>query len=120
MENRAYFRIRHLVLVRRDVYVEHPWVAQSLHKAFVKAKALICESYAQSVAFATVLPWTLAHADEAWREMGEDGWPYGYGLEPNRHMLETFLRCHQEQGLSKKRLSPEDLSARETLESFKI
>ena len=29
----------HLVVVRRDVYEAHPWVAQSLYKAFVLAKA---------------------------------------------------------------------------------
>ena len=43
-----------------------------------------------------------------------------YGLEPNRHVLDTFLRYHHEQGLSKKRFAPEELFARETLESFKV
>jgi 4,5-dihydroxyphthalate decarboxylase len=50
--------------------------------------------------------------------MGDDWWPYGF--EPNRHVLDTFLRYHHEQGLSKRRLQPEDLFAPETLEAFKI
>jgi len=50
--------------------------------------------------------------------MGEDWWPYG--LEPNRKVLDTFLRYHHEQGLSKRRLQPEELFARETLEVFKV
>jgi 4,5-dihydroxyphthalate decarboxylase len=50
--------------------------------------------------------------------MGEDWWPYGLG--PNRHVLETFLRYHHEQGLSKRLYKPEELFARETLESFKV
>jgi 4,5-dihydroxyphthalate decarboxylase len=52
------------------------------------------------------------------RDMGDDWWPYGY--EPNRQTLETFLRYHHEQGLSKRRLDPAELFAPETLESFKI
>ena len=35
-------------------------------------------------------------------------------------MLDTFLRYHHEQGLSKRRLAPQDLFAPETLESFRI
>jgi 4,5-dihydroxyphthalate decarboxylase len=50
--------------------------------------------------------------------LGEDWWPYG--LEANRHVLETFLRHHHEQGLSKRRFTPEEIFARETLVSFKV
>ena len=50
--------------------------------------------------------------------MGEDFWPYG--LDANRVVLETFLRYHFEQGLSKRLLKPEELFAPESLESFRI
>jgi len=50
--------------------------------------------------------------------MGEDWWPYGFA--PNRHVLDTFLRYHHEQGLSRRRLQPEELFAPETLAAFKI
>jgi 4,5-dihydroxyphthalate decarboxylase len=50
--------------------------------------------------------------------MGEDWWPYG--LDANRKVLDTFLRYHHDQGLSPKRLAPEDLFAPETLEAAKI
>ena len=50
--------------------------------------------------------------------MGRDWWPYGF--EPNRAGLDTFLRYHYEQGLSKRRLKPEELFAPETMEAFKI
>jgi len=52
------------------------------------------------------------------REMGEDWWPYG--LAPNRHVLDAFLRYHHEQGLSRRRYAPEELFAPETLEAFKV
>jgi len=50
--------------------------------------------------------------------MGDDWWPYG--VEANRQVLDTFLRYHHEQGLSKRRLAPEELFAPETLEAFKV
>jgi 4,5-dihydroxyphthalate decarboxylase len=50
--------------------------------------------------------------------MGSDWWPYGF--EPNRHVIETFLRYHHEQGLSKRRLQPKELFAPETLTAYKI
>jgi 4,5-dihydroxyphthalate decarboxylase len=65
-----------------------------------------------------MLPWQNAHVEEAEREFGPDWWSYGF--HGNRHVLDTFLRYHHEQGLSKRRLQPEDLFAPETLESFKI
>jgi len=50
--------------------------------------------------------------------MGDDWWPYGF--EPNRHVLETFLRYHYEQRLSKRRLLPEELFAAEALGAYRI
>src|SRR3954470_5563723 len=112
------FPIMHTVVIRRDVYAKNPWVAQSLYKAFSAAKAKAHEAYDQTAALPVMLPWTVAHLEDTKREMGEDWGPYG--LEPNRHVLDTFLRYHHEQGLSKKRFAPEELFARETLESFKV
>ena len=60
----------------------------------------------------------LDSVDETVREMGADYWPYG--LPKNVETLQTFLRYHHEQGLSKRLLKPEELFAPETLESFKI
>ncbi|HVL34880.1 MAG TPA: ABC transporter substrate-binding protein [Burkholderiales bacterium] len=112
------FPIMHTVVIRRDVYERTPWVAQSLYKAFCAAKDKAMALYHQTAALPSMLPWCIAHADEARREMGEDWWPYG--LAPNRHVLDTFLRYHHEQGLSRRRFTPEELFARETLESFKV
>ena len=56
--------------------------------------------------------------EETRREMGNDFWPYG--LDANRHVLETFLRYSYEQGLAKELLPPERLFAAESLEAFRI
>jgi 4,5-dihydroxyphthalate decarboxylase len=112
------FPIMHTVVIRRDVYAKNPWVAQSLYKAFTEAKTKTYALYNQTAALPAMVPWLIAELEEARREMGEDWWPYG--LEPNRAVLETFLRYHNEQGLSKRRVTPDELFARETLESFKV
>ena len=112
------FPIMHTVVIRRDLYEKRPWIAQSLYKAFLAAQRQTYEGFAQTAASMTMLPWLSAHVEEARREMGEDWWPYG--LQSSRHVLETFLRYHHEQGLSKRRFTPEELFAPETLESFKV
>jgi 4,5-dihydroxyphthalate decarboxylase len=112
------FPIMHTVVIRRDVYEKNRWVAQSLYKAFAAAQRDTYEDLRQTAALKTMLPWLTAHVEDARREMGDDFWPYGF--HANRAVLDTFLRYHHEQGLSKRRLQAEELFAPETLESYKI
>jgi len=112
------FPIMHTVAIRRDVYERDPWCAQALYKAFVAAQRKTYADLGELAALKTMLPWLPAHVAETRREMGDDWW--AYGLAPNRHVLETFLRYHHEQGLSKRLRAPEELFARETLEAFKV
>ena len=121
---RQYFRdtgifpIMHTVAIRTELYQANRWVAQSLYKAFLEAQRLNYEDLLETAALKTSLPWLTAHVEEARREMGDDFWPYG--LERNRKTLETFLRYHFEQGLSRRLLTPDELFAPESLEFFKI
>jgi 4,5-dihydroxyphthalate decarboxylase len=121
---RAYFRktkifpIMHTVAIRREVYEANRWIAQSLFKAFVEAQRKIYDMLHHQEAYSTMLPWQMAYVEETQREFGPDWWAYGF--DSNRHVLDTFLRYHHEQGLSPKRLKPEDLFAPETFEGFKI
>jgi 4,5-dihydroxyphthalate decarboxylase len=112
------FPIMHTVVIRRDVYQRNPWVAQSLYKAFALAQREIYADLHETGALKFMLPWLLHHVEETERIMGKDFWPYGFAA--NRHVLETFLRYHHEQGLSKRLLRPEELFAPESLEEFKI
>jgi 4,5-dihydroxyphthalate decarboxylase len=112
------FPIMHTVVVRRDIYQAHPWVAQSLYKAFVQSQRFTYEDFRETAALKFMLPWLTSHVEELRREMGDDWWSNGF--EPNRHVLETFLRYHYEQGLSKRRLLPEELFAAETLGAYRI
>jgi 4,5-dihydroxyphthalate decarboxylase len=112
------FPIMHTVVIRRDVYERNPWVAASLYKAFTAAKDRVYADLYELAALKTMLPWQVAHVADVRRRLGEDWWPYG--LEANRHVLETFLRYHRAQGLSQRLLTPEELFVPETLEAFKI
>ena len=112
------FPIMHTVVIRRELYEKYRWIAQSLFKAFTQAQKKTYEYLATTMALTTMLPWQSAHVEEARALLGEDWWPYG--VEPNRHVLETFLRYHHEQGLSKRKLTVDDLFAPETLKSFRV
>lgn len=112
------FPIMHVIVMRREVYEANRWIAQSLTKAFYAAQKKTYEDFAETAALKSMLPWLVAHVEEARREMGDDWWPYG--LERNRKTLETFVRYHYEQGLSKRPLSLDELFAPESLEAFKI
>ncbi|HEY1230550.1 MAG TPA: ABC transporter substrate-binding protein, partial [Ramlibacter sp.] len=112
------FPIMHTVVIRRDVYEQNRWVAQSLYKAFCQAQQETYRDLYETAALKAMLPWLTAHVEEARRDMGEDFWPYGF--DRNQATLATFLRYSYEQGLSRKLLEPAQLFAPETLESFKI
>ena len=121
---REYFRrsgvfpIMHTLVLRRDVYERDRWIAQSLYKAFCAAQREAYADLSETAALKTMLPWLVAHLEETRREMGEDFWPYG--IDRNRHTLDTFLRYSHAQGLAGRVLAPIELFAPETLESFTI
>ena len=113
------FPIMHTIAIRREVYEGNRWIAQSLVKAFTEAQRRTYDDLMESAALKAMLPWLTAHVEDAIALMGDDWWAYGLG-ERNRKTLDTFLRYHHEQGLSKRRLAPEELFAPESLESFVI
>jgi 4,5-dihydroxyphthalate decarboxylase len=112
------FPIMHVIVLRRDVYEAHRWVARSLFKAFVEAQAIAYANLKVTSAMTSMLPWQVAAVEEAVAALGADWLPYGFAK--NRAVLDTFLRYHHEQGLSPRRLQPEELFAPETFEAFKI
>jgi 4,5-dihydroxyphthalate decarboxylase len=121
---RAYFRktnifpIMHTIVIRREIYEAHRWIAQSLYKAFAEAQLRIYRELEETAALKVMLPWLNAHVEEVRRIMGDDFWSYGF--RQNREALDTFLRYSYEQGLSKRRLRAEDIFVPETMEHFVI
>jgi len=112
------FPIMHVVAIRREVYEQHRWVAQSLYKACQIARDDAYARIYDSSALRFMEPWLIQHLEDSKQLLGQDFW--SYGLADNEKTLDVFLRYHHEQGLSQKRYEPADLFAPETSESFVI
>lgn len=119
-EEREYFKktgifpIMHTIVIRTDLLERNPWVAQSLAKAFAAAQQVAYRDLYDATALKTMLPWLIAHVEATREVMGSDDyWPYG--IERNRETLATFLRYSHEQGLTPRRLEPDELFAPSTL-----
>lgn len=112
------FPIMHILGVRRELAERHPWLPGAVYKAFDQSKALALEHLSDTSATKITLPFVEERLKEARDLMGPDFW--SYGLEPNRHVLETFLRHHHQQGLSSRLVRPEELFHPGTLERFKL
>jgi 4,5-dihydroxyphthalate decarboxylase len=109
------FPIVHFIGIRRELYRQHKWLAQSLYKAFKEAKVQTEQFYKTQNGIMHrlfMLPWMTNLQEDVRSVMGEDWWPYG--LEANRKAIETFLRYHHEQGFSQRLVKPDDLFAVET------
>lgn len=108
------FPIMHTLVLKREVYEKAPWVAQSLFKAFVRARDLIMRRLAAPVGVREFypLPWLSDYFEETKRNLGADFWPYG--LKENRKTLETLAEYAWEQGLLDHSVNVADLFAIET------
>lgn len=115
---RHIFPIMHVLGIRRSIAEQHPWLPAALLKAFTRAKDMALDALVFTAALQVSLPFTVEAAHEARALIGKDFW--SYGLEANRHVLDTFLRHHHAQGLSVRRLGPDELFHPGALESFKI
>ena len=112
------FPIMHLLGIRKELVAQHPWLPMAALKAFTASKNLAQRRLIDPAASKVTLPFIEEATHRARDLIGEDWWPYG--LEANRKLLETFLAHHHAQGLSARRLQPEDLFHPSTVESFRI
>ena len=112
------FPTMHIIGIRKSLVERHPWLPVSVLKAFMRAKDLTMYELGQIGHLFTTLPWGVSEFENARRLMGSDYWSYGF--EPNRHVLDTFTCYHYEQGLSARKVAPEELFAHSTLDLTKI
>lgn len=112
------FPIMHVLVIRKDLYERHPWVARSLYTAFCRSKDRAVQSMHISNTLACTLPWLPAEVELLQSLFGSDWWPYG--IEPNSHVLETLLRYMGEQGLLERPVALEELFSPNTAGEFKI
>lgn len=112
------FPIMHVVGVRKELAVQHPWLPGAVLKAFGEAKAAALAKLTDTSATKVTLPFVEEQLRAARMLMGWDFW--SYGIEGNRKTLEAFLRHHHAQGLSPRLLAIDELFHPATHETFKI
>jgi 4,5-dihydroxyphthalate decarboxylase len=105
-EKTGIFPIMHVLGLKQEIVDQHPWVPINMFQAFQRAKAIAMARMANP----RIVP--LAWYREAWEEqeqiMGPDPWEYGLG-DRNRHTIETLAGYSHEQGLTRRRLTADDL-----------
>jgi 4,5-dihydroxyphthalate decarboxylase len=100
------FPIMHVLGIKNEILERHPWVAINLYHAFDQAKNVAMKRMTNP----RIVP--LAWYREVWEEqeelMGTDPWEYG--LTPkNVHTLDTLAGYAHEQGMTRRRLTMDDL-----------
>lgn len=112
------FPIMHVIVIKKRILDEHPWVARNLFKAFVQAKDLLSQQMQETAALRLMLPWLNAELEATRDLMGNDFWPYG--IEANRVTLNAAARYSHEQGLTPRQLTVEELFAPGMQEEYRI
>jgi len=105
------FPIMHLITMRRTVFAQHPWIAMNLFKMFDEAKRRCFNRMRDFTCARIPLPWAAAIVDEIATGFGPD--PYPYGIEQSRPTLEAFCRYANDQGVTHRRMTVEELFPRE-------
>jgi len=103
------FPVMHLVVLRRDVYEKHPFVATSLFNACCEAKAIAAKKMRELGTLRYMLPWMASELEEIDQVFGGDPWPYG--IEANRPSLEALVQYLADQALIEKPVPIETLFA---------
>ncbi|MBI4493869.1 MAG: ABC transporter substrate-binding protein [Chloroflexi bacterium] len=110
VEREFYLRTRiypvmHALVVKEPILRQHPWLADSLRRAFEQAKQIALEQlrYPRTV----TLAWAGAYREQELEVFGYD--PYPYGLEANRPTLEALATYSHEQSLTRRRFAVEEL-----------
>jgi 4,5-dihydroxyphthalate decarboxylase len=101
------FPVMHIMVIRQDVHRDHPWVANSVYRAFCEARDIALEALPDSDALHVALPFLLDHVEETWRVFGKHYWDYG--IEANRPAFEAMGRYLFEQGLAPRVVTPQEM-----------
>jgi 4,5-dihydroxyphthalate decarboxylase len=112
------FPIMHLIGIRRTLVERHPWLPVAVFKAFEQSKAAALAALSDTSATKVTLPFVEETLKSVRDMMGQDHW--SYGVAPNRHTLEYFLRRHHAEGLSPRLMKVEELFHPSVYETFKL
>jgi 4,5-dihydroxyphthalate decarboxylase len=101
------FPVMHISVLRRDLAEADPDLPRKVYQAFLKAKDLNQETLKLTMFYYASLPWLPAAVEQARDTFGDDLWPYG--LKDGGEALKTFLRYCQEQTLTSRLITMEEM-----------
>lgn len=110
------FPIMHLIVIRRDVYEQYPWLAVRLCEAFAEAKERYYNALKESSFGLSPLPLSIHDLEFTWKTFGRDFLPYG--VTRNEPTLSSALRYSTEQFLSARPVGLDELFLPEALPVF--
>jgi 4,5-dihydroxyphthalate decarboxylase len=110
------FPIMHTVVIKRELHEREPWLARSLTKAFDESLRVAQDDLLHRSALKTMLPWLDEHLAETKNALGDDYW--AYGLDANRHTVQTLIRYSFEQGLAERRYDVDEIFVASASDSF--
>jgi 4,5-dihydroxyphthalate decarboxylase len=111
------YPIMHLIVIRRDLYEQHPWIALSLYKAFCAAKDRALHALSHAGAPRASFAWLHSLIEEEQAVIGRDWFPYGV---QNPAAIEALLQYMMEQGLIERRPTLEELFVPSTLRPLPV
>lgn len=117
-ERTRIFPIMHTVAVRRELYERHPWIARSRYKAFEEPLRIAYADLRHRNALKVMQPWPERHVADTLDVMGAHY--LDYGLDANRHVLETFARYSHAQGLADRVWAPEGIVLPQAGDAFRV
>jgi 4,5-dihydroxyphthalate decarboxylase len=100
------FPPQHLIVLRREVWERHRWIARALTDAFIRGNDVFTKAQ-RSFPYAS--PWLDMELEETEALMGADFHPYGF--EQNRTTIETFNEQAYQLGIVGRRITAEDYFA---------
>ncbi len=112
-QHHGFLPVNHAYIIRGDVYRKYPWLAASLFDGFLRAKQLAGERLTEQIPAALMFGREYLAMTRAL--IGED--PFPFGIKANQAMLDTITGYSHEQGLTARKMTIEELFAKETLDS---
>ncbi len=103
------FPIMHTFVLKTRLYEENPWLAISFYRAFCQSRDLAYRTMYDTDALSVGLPWVIDEVEESRKIFGSQIWDYS--IEGSRPTLDALVAYLDEQGLSRRRMSVEELFA---------
>ena len=99
------FPIMHVIAASRGIIEKHPDLPSKIFELFTRSKQL-GRQWLDAIP-SMGLAWKHRYLDEERAMFPED--PWGFGLQRNRHVLERFLSYCERQGITARKIEPQEL-----------